>query len=384
MKKSLLLICLLSTLGMQAQITISNSVFPAAGDVYLTDIDNDPTAASLTPGSLSMQSWDFSGLVADSAGVDSILSVVGDTIAANNFPSADIKFDSGVLGDAYAEINPSSVDIIGIATSFFGSTFAIPLNNPIVRNFAPVQYGITSNFGTSFAFVTDNPQLLTLIDSAIGALPLVDSADSLRINFNANYEYEVDAWGNLTVPTGTFEVLRINNNQFLDIGLEAWVNYSSPIIPSGWLDLSPFIGAFSPVPLGTDTISNVIFQNDMVKEPICDLSTNLFDNSITSAKYTREIGTVSVETLTLSNSLTLFPNPASTTTTLQTAEFPEGQYTIAVMDAMGRTVKSEGAFIASNDQIVIDVQNLPGGFYWTRLINEAGEHVASKILVVER
>lgn len=89
MKKTLLALALLSSgVFAAAQITVSNAVFPSANDVNEVNRVRNLNI-TLTAGSSTAQTWDFSTLVADSTYNDTIKPASSDPNSVN-FPNAQI------------------------------------------------------------------------------------------------------------------------------------------------------------------------------------------------------------------------------------------------------------------------------------------------------
>ncbi|MCH8902582.1 MAG: T9SS type A sorting domain-containing protein [Bacteroidetes bacterium] len=223
MKYLTLFILSLSIFGSQAQITITSSDMPNIGDKLrfsisdtLLGIDAQPTGTNYT--------WDFSFL--------NWLSQDVDTFLGSTQWSLSYQFAFGPFG------NPSSYALKGTAIDSLGSIsideyldffretsgkyqqtgFGMTLSGlpiPVVFDTNDVIYRFPMNFGN--------------IDSSISSwkLTLPIYYGSLRKRYN-----EVDGWGSLTTPYGTFDVLRIKSDIFSTdtIGLDS-VNGFTVVLP---------------------------------------------------------------------------------------------------------------------------------------------------------
>ncbi|KAA3610754.1 MAG: T9SS C-terminal target domain-containing protein [Calditrichaeota bacterium] len=140
------------------------------------------------------QTWDFSttSLVAE----ESIMEFLDpkNTCCADSFPSsnfANLQYYSGENPDSvygYFEVTSSSIYFFGVAGKEDDSTSVLFLDEDI----APLPL----NYGASWTSVSS--------DTFFGGVFAVVFRDS-------TYS-EVDAWGSITVPAGTFESLRIRDN----------------------------------------------------------------------------------------------------------------------------------------------------------------------------
>ena len=61
------------------------------------------------------------------------------------------------------------------------------------------------------------------------------------------------------------------------------------------------------------------------------------------------------------NSLSVFPDPASKEIILQL--FERGKFTLKLLDANGRMVKTEAIQLSGNGSTILDISDLPGGMY---------------------
>jgi Secretion system C-terminal sorting domain len=182
-----------------AQITIINADLPSSGDqirfsqaAVTTPVDLTLTGANYT--------WDFSMLQYTSQDVDTFLSVFSTPLVYNlvfGFNSNQAKrgvdlsaFPQVPISDVYGFYNKSSNNYkqTGYGASISGITTPISfLNDDVIYDF-PVNYGNIDSSDSNYSIVIPG------LASAIGS--------QHRVN-------NVDGWGSITTPYGTFNALRI-------------------------------------------------------------------------------------------------------------------------------------------------------------------------------
>lgn len=353
------------------QITVTNSTFVQAGDNLKTFVAADPSLVNITPGASTAQTWDFVALTDAGINEDSILTAAGDPIASVSFPSADIIVPLFGLGTGYADITNTQVRIIGGYASLFGNDFIIPVNGNFVRQYAPINFGSTTNFTGSFSITTGDTAIMNLVNQFITQVPLITGADSVRVTIQQTSSNNVDAYGTCIVPTGTFDVLRIHQTDIRNTIIEALVN---PIFGGSiWFDITPFIqgavGAQLPIQLGQDTTETYIFRDASSKAPIVE-ATLAPNGDVARAQYKHgPIVNTGVVQNSLNAQVSVFPNPSSDVFTVKLGDMEAGNYSIQLFDQTGRSISNSVAALQANSQFEIPAKQLASGVYFLRLSN---------------
>ncbi|MCB0583009.1 MAG: hypothetical protein KDD10_27275, partial [Phaeodactylibacter sp.] len=103
----------------KAQITITNAVFPAAGDTLFYALDDQPDALVMTaPG--GGQQWDFTNLQ-PSLAWEEVFQDAGTGSVSGSFPSADLVSRPGNGNvEAYLKVSAQDVSLLGFSG---GSSF---------------------------------------------------------------------------------------------------------------------------------------------------------------------------------------------------------------------------------------------------------------------
>lgn len=249
-----------------AQINITNIIFYDAGDTIVQNIDNDATHAFITPASNVAQTWNFSQLKADSKSRDTIKGISSSDTILKYFPTAVLKQPFQTLGTEYIEIISTEVRGLGISANFFGLNFIQPYNGKRTIQFAPITLNTKKsstssvNFGLSVAAI---PFLDTLIKNFV---PIPGATiDSIRISLVTKADFIADAYGKLTTPYETIDVLRVKQENKTSTKIEAKAKI---LLFSIWQDISGLL----PIPLPRDTTYTYLFYSNKVKDPIVTIN----------------------------------------------------------------------------------------------------------------
>lgn len=355
-----------------AQITINSASIPVAGDTIrysngqiTAAIDPIPTGANFN--------WDFSFLNPISQDIDTFRTVTS-TGATYALFFADVSFNSnrsnqakrGTLGVPNAPIG-GGVSISDVLAFYYKSN----------AFYQQTGYGATINgIGVPVSF--NNKDVLYRFPMNFGDTDTSPSDFSINIPNLGYYGHEqvrvseVDGWGSLTTPFGTFNALRIkstitgSDTLFLDtLGF----GFSFPVnsIEYKWLGTAKNIPLLQIVATsgpfgGAPQISSVTYR-DSVRT-----LTGLPDVALS-------IGNMS-----------LFPNPATDWVTLSVNSVVEGDAMVQLYAPDGRLVATPwiGSLFAGDNIISINLEkNKPAnGMYFLEL-NCEGKRAKSRILIAD-
>jgi hypothetical protein len=224
MKKTLLFAAAAITAGtLSAQVTVTSAHVAPMGSVIPQANDTMPNA--LDAGSAGAnQTWNYTALNEHELDV---LTFTNPDWTSNgaDFPGSNLAATlTTVDGDMYIYLNKtaSGLHIVGQAVDFLGTgaPASVP-NDPdqVLINF-PANYQDTYSGTSAFD--------ITLDGSPFGI-------DSVRLKNSTDRTYEIDAWGSITTPIGTYDALRLNSTdvstdstwgmiagmwQFFDSGVE--------------------------------------------------------------------------------------------------------------------------------------------------------------------
>jgi hypothetical protein len=355
MKKLLLLSGLISTVTF-AQSTLTESHFPTVNEDFIMSVAIDPTIDFLSTG--VNYTWDFSGLNSSSQR----------TISTN--PISQAGQLSNFFFGPFAP-TPYRAD-------YFASTTDIPLAQltaqlPVTIDDVSLFTNNTSDAITSIGYeLVFNGQGIPAKSDTIESryvLPLTfgDSYQSrgyTRLNLNPIYDAEwkqyrtrstqVDGWGSITTPFGTFDALRIHHTI-----TELDSIYISLAGNGFWL------------PLDVPEAHEYEWRSTADKEAILRIRTNVIfgTEAVTGIEYRDNY-------LALNEfsdiALRLSPNPSSDELVITTESALKNWMIVST----NGTVVSSGSFSVANSPS-IDVRPLTAGTYTLIVQSELGVHSAS-------
>ncbi len=361
-----------------AQITVTDASFPAAGDTLKYATDLDPDGVVITPANTNSTVWDFSGL-GPTVKSETVFRAAAEGSAAAEFPTANlVTISEGGQNETYYSVSATSFTNLG----FFGvdPTGGLPIpttfrfDPPVAERRAPMNIlDITqsaSSLGIAFAIADLGP----LADS-LG--PLAGIADSIRIRGTAERLDFVDAHGSLTIPGGTYDVLREKRTEYRDTRLDIHSFL-------GWQDITDLIpaGGFGDG-LGTDTTITYLFFSNTEKEIIAEVNTGS-DGLVPQSVTYKDNGVVSNNSEVFGTDLEVLvsPNPANEQAVFTLKNRVSGDYSLRLMDARGQVALRSNLTQTDN---AIQLQGMSSGTYFYQVFDENNRAVASgKLLIVNQ
>ncbi len=346
MKKLFTFFALLAFVAVQAQITITNNDIAPAGTVIYMAYD---TSLQVTPGPAGGERvWDFSALKVHNADTVSLL-LPANTPYGGEFPMANFAVALESDGSfAYFNRNSSLLSNIGVAGD--GGDYGFVITSMIPANIYldfPVNYG--NSRVESYYFN---------IKLADNSLPGVDS---VRYKSTTEEQTTIDAWGTMTIPIGTFTVLRQKEEKIVYDSI--WTRFFG-----NWLLISSGVDEFDTYNWWTNDIGAgftlCTFDVDKITQEMSNIT---FLNSYT----------VGVNTLETESAL-CFPNPASNELRINISEQSEIEY-VQVRDMSGVVISTP--FEIGNGFVTLDVSELKDGLYLAMLRLQSGKSVSAKFLV---
>ncbi len=180
----------LSTM-VSAQIFITSAHFIDVSDVVQIGIDTNPSITHTPAG--PDQTWDYGEL--NDYETDFIALGMAEWFSgASSFPEATLGTQDEEGTQIFFRKNTEAFDLIGVYGDVFG------MGEQSALGFSPYQRQLTfpSTYGTTFTNVSTIN--LTIED--------FEGLDSLVVTIVTHRFSEMDAWGSLSTPFGTFDAIR--------------------------------------------------------------------------------------------------------------------------------------------------------------------------------
>lgn len=371
MKKSLLFFSLFFTHTiLVAQVVVTDASFPATGDTLRTATDINPSGIEITAAGGPFD-WDFSDLsVATQSETVFLDASEGDVF--DEVPNAThVVMDD--LGESYFRVTDEKVEFLaanGNDPTGFGIASIFRFTPPILQRRAPMMFiddnTTQSNLSLGLAW-DDLPPILT------DSLPIPFSPDSIRIQISNSRDDLVNAYGTLTIPGGSYEVLREKRTTITETIVEAKV----PIL--GWQDVTGFLGDFGPV--GMDTTVTYEFFSNTEKEIIASVSVDENDNPVSVTFKDNGLLSSNNELFSETPNVNISPNPTNGIANFNFSNFSNGEYELNIFGLNGKIVFSKNIAIQNNSAELINLSSLSSSFYFYSLQNNKGETIKTGKLI---
>lgn len=366
----------LSTLAMQAQVTITSATFPKIGDTLRT-ATADNISGNLTMGNVGgPQTWDFSALNMGqkSSQVFSSPSAGKDAAA---FPESNLLVKNGEQ-ELYLKSSANKIEALGFSGNnpFFDAPLLIKYSKRPVFRTAPLTFISTTNSTAEFRIDIGTS---IIPDTLLANLPI--RPDSIRIQFSSTDKGLLDAFGTLKMQGKTFSVLREKVESVSDTKL--FIKLFGL-----WIDPLPLLGGNIPGGfgnfLGQDTTYVYNFYTDSKKEVLLSAQ-YAANNDLISVEFADLGGVVSSsEEQLASGQILLMPNPASERVKIEVPGLEEGVYLLTISDMQGRIVKADFVAFNGGNSSYVDIQDVPAGQCILTVRNKANTMVLSRTLSVIR
>ncbi len=356
MNRLFILFMVFSFLEVSSQITIYENDISSIGDVVFQRAET-PTPTLSVGSSGASQIWDFSTLsVGDS---DSLLFInPSNTIYANQYPNSNLCLDdNGTL--SYYNKTSNGLFILGLGDTVFQSpALFLPL---------PLTYGLNISDGP--IVVIDTALTGPFIEAAIPSSTvsvltngLSNRADTALVKITNTTDFSVDAYGTMTTPLGTFDVLRVKMITYTDSELDVYC--SDTVSGQGsWVTNVPF----SSIPILANFSNNEVeykyqwITNDpTVSFLICEAVVDMSDNIIDEVSY--QIIPTPTNVLEYNEEVCkVFPNPSSDFLTVQVLD--NEFFVVYILDGNGKLIVKESGCSKTE----IDISRYSSGNYYINI-----------------
>ena len=331
-----LLIGICFAFSSQAQISITSNDLVNAGDSIFMSIDKFPNNSSIHPGATGYQTWDFTSL--EENDVDSIfLFHASETPYYESFPTSNIA--AFVLPDSiYAYVTKNE-------TALYQDGMVGDLNDDgetdtIVSIHSDLMIALPANYN-DMVLDTANTEII------IG---------SMKINQTIFSKDTIDAYGEISIPSGTYSALRKFRR---NINIDSL--YSNAL------------GDWTLISASKDTTYEYEWwtNHSNVKFFLCAFEYDIVEGTIINdIDFIKEVRFSDINILPTAEKGMIYPNPCNGIFTiksnLQNIRFVE------VIDYTGRIIK---LYYPGNNEFRIDISNNPKGFYFIRIKSDKTDEV---------
>ena len=355
-KSSLIAVCLVIMSNCFAQITITKNDFAVAGDTFRVStaagigINNvDSTGANMT--------WDYSGLTAITQRVDTFVAVSATPFlyqfyfnnqftypntkatVATKIPTPTLPQGAPItLSNTYGfyKVNTQAFAQVGFGATISGLPTSIPYDSLDYVYRFPMNYGNSDSCKYKFQLSIPN----------IGYL----RRRATRVN-------EVDGWGTLITPYGTFPTLRVKSTTYAtDTIYITQLMFGTQIVQAPSVEYK-WIGTTSGIPYltvnATDgpnpTISSIVYRDSV-----------------------RQVINLGMKEENPIQESTIYPNPANDYCTLSFSLKHAGNISIELFDAKGASVrKVMNAFLPDGmTRLPLTIKDIKPGLYFAKISTE--------------
>ena len=334
MKQLLLLSLVLFTSGLYAQITIDQGDMPSIGD----NIPRKSDTMTVHPGpggSGPNQTWNFTATSLSVINENTSIVSVASTPSANQFNSSNLAMTNDNASYLYFNKSAQSFTTQGFSGDLLGTGIINAVFNP-----ALTLHQFPRTFGSTF---TDSYGINVTIPGAT-INPLISQINYKR---SSVVKDTTDAWGQLTTPFGTYDVIRVHS---IDIHTDSIL--ALPIFPPVWQLVS----------VTTDTTHSYSWLGKGGKLAIAEMT---FDSLGVPKifKWTELPGIgVGLEESEMDEAISIFPNPANDMINLKLSNNINNSSGIFYLyNNMGALVHQEE--ITHSTIAQVDVKSFPVGMY---------------------
>ncbi len=373
MKKTLLSLLMIGAVGVYtsyAQITLLDTDIVGMGDNV--EVANDTTPSVTIGPSGASQTWNFAGL--NDHGSDTMRFRDPATYpSSGNHPLANLGMTDTDEDSTWMFLNKSvsGLFIVGMHVVQSGQAVDLPVAGTIIT--------FPSTMGTNFNGTWNG----VLVTFPVGQDPdgpgPHGTVDSLRVTRETYTNSDVDAWGNVTTPFGTFASLR--QNVLTEDADTTWqyVNGQWEVMSTTTQNFLAFVGVNQPKFEYDTTRTARWWTNDpAAKFPVVEMDYEA-NGTVNSVEWQKTSPTTGVTENNLASArVDLFPNPAKNNITIST-EITNG--VIEILDVTGKIVATT-RINSSNTNL--NISNLNSSIYFYNVKDATGTIVYTNKFVVSK
>ncbi len=327
-----------------AQIFITSAHFIDVSDVVQIGIDTNPSITHTLAG--PNQTWDYGEL--NDYETDVIALGMAEWFSgASNFPNATLGTQDAEGTQIFFRKNTEAFDLMGV----YGDLFET--GEPSALEFSPYQRQLTfpSTYGTTFANVST---INILIDDFEGT-------DSVVVTVTTHRFSEMDAWGSLTTPFGTFNTIRQHIKDSTIQTVTAYL-FGFPIFNESETTITHNYSFYSDA----QNARYILLQYNY------DPETDLLEN----VQWQMAAPILNTENLSSDLQVNIYPNPTSDNLNIIFDQPFFGE--VIISDALGKVVYHTS--VNGNDEFNLFINNWTPGVYMIHL-NSISQKSVHRLIV---
>jgi hypothetical protein len=340
-----------------SQITVTESNLIKTGQTVVQGFDSK---VYKLPAAGTNQTWNFSNLVADDKDTISF-GAASWYPGHSNFPKATHGIKDGDSSFSFLTLNATKLSILGTYDVFNGEESAD-------TGFGFQLLKLPATMGTKW---TENKNgigeksELGIDPDGPGPFPVIDSIQTI---ISIARKCEIDAWGKLTIPLGTYDVIRANMEQIFLFDFRVKVS-------GAWVNPPKAIKELIFGPIEPDTSNQHFYwtNNSQIGFPLMDYDFSKGDDSVSDLTFVSQLPQFSNNTKIATTSVELYPNPAAEKIFVRAP----GKFVVAILFDSNAKVQStsNGLGMAS-----FDIANLAPGSYTVQVTDNLGKSSTHKII----
>ena len=332
-----------------AQLKLKQHNFVSVGDTIVEYFERFPknTVDIGTPG--KDKTWDFSDLNSTVVGKETIVFVDPlDTPFSNDYPDSNIALYSNQGYECWVFMKNTKKELTNLGFGLFSQ------NKKQTGNYG----GITIKYPLKYLdeFSSEIKKEHILIKTKKGK-------DSIKVKTIFNHKYEIDAWGDVILPKGTFLALRMKY-------ILKTTNLTYQKKEGKW--------NLKGIPKEDVTVSYKWWTDDEnAKYPVVQIVMDNTQEKPLVIKYLESKPFVEIiEENKKDETLIVYPNPVKENLFVQIPKIEEVY--IIIYSFNGRVIKSVKSNYKKTD---ISVSNLPQGIYFLVVKNKEGQVIGKNKIV---
>ncbi|MEL7118509.1 MAG: T9SS type A sorting domain-containing protein [Bacteroidota bacterium] len=357
---------------LNGQVVVDTRCFPQVGDTLVQSIDNLPAYIRFMSEYDENQKWDFRSLQSPYGRKNVILPA--NFFAAHHFfplANASVQLSEDQIG--FFQISESAIKLVGIQGNDplgLGIQQPIYYDPPLVERRAPLRYkdGFQNESYIKYSFSYEDMRKDKFSD-----LPF--RPDSLRITITIDRQDYVDAWGELSIPGGSYDVLR-EKRQFSN-----YVQLEVKVGNQNWQDVTDLLPNSNLV--GRSYEVQYLYHSNEASDPVAVVYLNGAETKVNSVIYKTNQTESNIQDINdMKQGLYAFPNPAIVNVRFEFTNLEPGNYKVSIFNILGLEEWSETYFVNGSRSEKVNISHLRKGTYLYSLVDENGKTISTKRLVV--